>query len=58
MTKELKKEKCEECHKHKATYECEECGRRICGYCARKTEYECLVCYTEPPMYYPIKEEQ
>jgi len=57
MSKE-KIKNCESCKKHKATYECKGCGRKICGYCADKTDYECYDCFAEPPMYEPIKRKK
>ena len=49
-----KKDKCEECNKHKATNECEECGRGYCGWCAREQDYQCYWC-DHPPQIIPIK---
>jgi len=51
----LSKEKCEHCEKHNAKYECEECGYKICGYCASKCEYQCFVC--PPPEFIKIKKQ-
>lgn len=45
--------KCRQCNKHRATQECPECGEKVCGWCARKADYQCFYC--EPPSFEPIR---
>ena len=40
----MDKNKCERCKTKKATYRCDECLTKLCGICARKTDFECYRC--------------
>jgi len=49
MPKKKEKIKCRHCDKRKATYECDTCYGKFCGYCAKKYDYECPDCAMCPP---------